>query len=143
MICPVGHFKKQVIYLHLVPAPIKEPAVVLVVEGIAGDSENPLLESCEFMFELDLVHRTIVRFVNVSFHAVKILLETAKEWQVGFLNLKLGPRSVMEENAKAAMTNDDDDTIRTKEVKFEFSLLNCIKSAHFRERICPNVGIGI
>lgn len=64
--------------LHLVPAPIKEPAVVLVVEGIAGDSENPLLESCEFKFELDLVHRTIVRLVKVSFHAVKILLETAK-----------------------------------------------------------------
>lgn len=58
--------------LHLVPAPIKEPAVVLVVEGIAGDSENPLLESCEFKFEFGLVHRTIVRFVKVSFHAVKI-----------------------------------------------------------------------
>lgn len=58
--------------LHLVPAPIKELAVMLVVEGIAGYSENPLLESCEFKFELDLVHRTIVRFVKVSFHAVKI-----------------------------------------------------------------------
>lgn len=58
--------------LHLVPAPIKELAVVLVVEGIAGDSENPLLESCEFEFEFGLVHRTIVRFVKVSFHAVKI-----------------------------------------------------------------------
>lgn len=58
--------------LHLVPAPIKEPAVVLVVEGIAGDSENPLLESCEFKFEFGLVHRTIVRLVKVSFHAVKI-----------------------------------------------------------------------
>lgn len=64
--------------LHLVPAPIKEPAVVLVVEWIAGDSENPLLESCEFKFEFGLVHRTIVRLVKVSFHAVKILLETAK-----------------------------------------------------------------
>lgn len=74
----VRHQLLNLIDLHLVPAPIKEPAVVLVVEGIAGDSENPLLESSEFMFELDLVHRTIVRFVNVSFHAVKILLETAK-----------------------------------------------------------------
>ena len=79
----VRHQFLNLIDLHLVPTPIKEPAVVLVVEGIAGDSENPLLESCEFMFELDLVHRTIVRFVNVSFHAVKILFETAKEWQVG------------------------------------------------------------
>lgn len=37
--------------LRLVPAPVQELAVVLVVEGIAGDSENPLLESCEFEFE--------------------------------------------------------------------------------------------
>lgn len=118
----VRHQLLNLIDLHLVPAPIKEPAVMLVVEGIAGDSENPLLESCEFMFELDLVHRTIIRFVNVSFHAAKILFEDAKIWQAGFLNLKPGPRSAMEENAKAAMTNDDDDIIRTKEVKFEFSL---------------------
>ena len=58
--------------LRLVPASVQELAVVLVVEGIAGDSENPLLESCEFEFEFGLVHRTIVRFVKVSFHAVKI-----------------------------------------------------------------------
>lgn len=111
----VRHQLLNLIDLHLVPAPIKEPAVVLVVEGIAGDSENPLLESCEFMSELVLVHRTIVRFVNVSFHAVKIRHEDAKEWQAGFLNLKLGPRSIMEEIAMAAMTNDDDDIIRTKD----------------------------
>ena len=74
----VRHQLLNLIDLHLVPAPIKEPAVVLVVEGIAGNSENPLLESCEFKFEFGLVHRTIVGFVNVSFHAVKILLETAK-----------------------------------------------------------------
>lgn len=79
----VRHQLLNLIDFHLVTAPIKEPAVVLVVEGIAGDSENPLLESCEFMFELDLVHRTIVRFVNVSFHAVKIRHNDAKEWQVG------------------------------------------------------------
>lgn len=54
---------------------------MLVVEGISGDSENPLLEACEFMFELGLVHRTIVRFVKVSFHAVKIWHDDAKEWQ--------------------------------------------------------------
>ena len=68
----VRHQLLNLLDLHLVPAPIKEPAVMLVVEGISGDSENPLLEACEFMFELGLVHRTIVRFVKVSFHAVKI-----------------------------------------------------------------------
>ena len=66
--------------LHLVPAAVQE-LVVLVVEGITGDVENPLLEFEEFVFELGLVHRTIVRFVNVSFHAVKIRHNDAKEWQ--------------------------------------------------------------
>lgn len=77
----VRHQLLNLIDLHLVPAPIKELAVVLVVEGIAGDVDNPLLESCEFMFELDLVHRTIVGLFCVLFHAAKIRHEDAKEWQ--------------------------------------------------------------
>ena len=78
----VQHQLLNLLDLRLVPAPIKEPAVVPVAEGIAGDSENPPLESYEFMFESGLVHRTIVRFVEDSFHASKILLETAEVWQV-------------------------------------------------------------
>ena len=80
-VAAVQHQILNLLDLHLVPAPVKEPAVVLVVEGIAGDSENPLLESCEFKFELDLVHRTIVELFCILFHAAKLRHEDAKEWR--------------------------------------------------------------
>lgn len=67
--------------LRLVPAPVQELAVVLVVEGITGDVENPLLKFDEFVFDLGLVHRTIVGLFCVLFHAAKIRHEDAKEWQ--------------------------------------------------------------
>ena len=79
----IQHQLPNLLDLRLVSAPIKELAVVPVAEGIAGDSENPPLESYEFMLESELVHRTIVRFFNDSFHAPKILLETAEVWQGG------------------------------------------------------------
>lgn len=69
-------------FLEVLEIIIVAPAEPLA-EGIAGDSENPPLESCEFMFESGLIHRTIIRFINNSFHAPKILLETAEVWQGG------------------------------------------------------------
>ena len=54
---------------------------MLVVDGIAGDVENLLLELDEFIFELDLVHRTIVGLICVLFHAAQLRHEDAKEWQ--------------------------------------------------------------
>ena len=63
--------------LRLVPAPVQELAVVLVVEGITGDVENPLLKFDEFVFDLGLVHRTIVGLFCVLFHAAKLRHEDA------------------------------------------------------------------
>ena len=54
---------------------------MLVIDGIAGNIENLLLEFDEFIFELDLVHRTIVGLFCVLFHAAKLRHEDAKEWQ--------------------------------------------------------------
>ena len=62
-------------------SPVQERAIVLVIDGIAGNVENLLLEFDEFIFELDLVHRTIVGLICVLFHAAKLRHEDAKEWQ--------------------------------------------------------------
>ena len=67
--------------LRIVFAPVQERAIVLVVDGIAGNVENLLLELDEFIFELVLVNRTIVGLICVLFHAAKIRHEDAKEWQ--------------------------------------------------------------
>ncbi|MBQ5581733.1 MAG: hypothetical protein IIU68_00085 [Bacteroidales bacterium] len=67
--------------LRIVTAPVQERAIVLVIDRIAGNVENLLLEFDEFIFELDLVHRTIVGLFCVLFHAAKIRHEDAKEWQ--------------------------------------------------------------
>ena len=67
--------------LRIVTAPVQERAIVLVIDRIAGNVENLLLEFDEFLFELDLVHRTIVGLFCVLFHAAKIRHEDAKEWQ--------------------------------------------------------------
>ena len=61
---------------------------MLVVDRIAAYVENLLLEIDEFIFELDLVHRTIVGLFCVLFHAVKIRHEDAKERQRMRLNYK-------------------------------------------------------
>ena len=67
--------------LRIVTAPVQERAIVLVIDGIASNVENLLLELDEFIFELDLVHRTIVGLFCVLFHAAKLRHEDAKEWQ--------------------------------------------------------------
>ena len=54
---------------------------MLVIDGISGNVEILLLELDELIFELDLVHRTIVGLFCVLFHAAKIRHEDAKEWQ--------------------------------------------------------------
>ena len=58
--------------LRIVPAPVREWAIGPVVDGIAGNVENLLLELDESIFELDLVHRTILGPFCVLFHAAKI-----------------------------------------------------------------------
>ena len=60
---------------------------MLVVDGIAGNVENLLLELDEFIFEPDLVHRTILGLFCVLFHAAKIRHENAKEWQCALFAL--------------------------------------------------------
>ena len=62
-------------------------AIVPVAGGIAGNVENLLLELDEFVFELDLVHRTIVGPLFFLFHAAKIRHENAKEWQCALFAL--------------------------------------------------------
>ena len=54
---------------------------MLVIDGIAGNVENLLLEFDEFVFELDLVHRTIVGLLFLLFHAAKIRHEDANNRQ--------------------------------------------------------------
>ena len=63
--------------LRIVTAPVQERAIVLVIDGIAGNVENLLLELDEFIFDLDLVHRMIVGLFCVLFHAAKIRHEDA------------------------------------------------------------------
>ena len=67
--------------LRIVPAPVQERAIVLVIDGVAYNVENLFLELDEFIFELDLVHRTIVGLFCVQFHTAKLRHEDAKEWQ--------------------------------------------------------------
>ena len=67
--------------LRIVTALVQERAIVLVIDGVAGNVKNLLLEPDEFVFELDLVHRTIVGLFCVLFHAAKLRHEDAKEWQ--------------------------------------------------------------
>ena len=52
-----------------------------VAGGIAGNVENMILDFDEFVFELDIVHRTIVGPLFPLFHAAKIRHENAEEWQ--------------------------------------------------------------
>ena len=77
----VQHHLLDRLDLRIVTAPVQERAIVLVIDGIAGNVENLLLEFDEFIFELDLVHRTIVGLFCVLFHAAKLRHEDAKEWQ--------------------------------------------------------------
>lgn len=77
----VQHHLLDRLDLRIVTAPVQERAIVLVINGIAGNVENLLLEFDEFIFELDLVHRTIVGLFCVLFHAAKLRHEDAKEWQ--------------------------------------------------------------
>ena len=68
----VQHHSLDRLDLRIVFALVQERAIVLVVDGIAGNVENLLLEFDEFIFELDHVHRTIVGLFCVLFHAAKI-----------------------------------------------------------------------
>ena len=77
----VQHHLLDRLDLRIVTAPVQERAIVLVIDGIADNVENLLLELDEFIFELDLVHRTIVGLFCVLFHAAKLRHEDAKEWQ--------------------------------------------------------------
>ena len=77
----VQHHLLDRLDLRIVTAPVQERAIVLVIDGIASNVENLLLELDEFIFELDLVHRTIVGLFCVLFHAAKLRHEDAKEWQ--------------------------------------------------------------
>ena len=52
--------------------------MVLVIDGVAGNVENMILDFDEFVFELDLVHRTIAGLLFLLFHAAKIRHENAK-----------------------------------------------------------------
>ena len=52
-------------------------AIVPVAGGIAGNVENLLLVLDEFIFESDLVHRTILGLLFLLFHAAKIRHENA------------------------------------------------------------------
>lgn len=79
----VQHHLLDRLDLRIVTAPVQERAIVLVIDGIAYNVENLLLELDEFIFELDLVHRTIVGLFCVLFHAAKLRHEDAKEWQGG------------------------------------------------------------
>lgn len=63
--------------LRIVPAPVQERAMVLVVDGVAGNVENMILDFDEFVFELDLVHRTIAGLLFLLFHAAKLRHEDA------------------------------------------------------------------
>ena len=60
---------------------------MLVIGGIAGNVENMILDFDEFVFELDLVHRTIAGLLFLLFHAAKIRYEDAKEWQCALFAL--------------------------------------------------------
>ena len=63
--------------LRIVPAPVQERAMVLVIDGVAGNVENMILDFDEFVFELDLVHRTIAGLLFLLFHAAKLRHEDA------------------------------------------------------------------
>ena len=52
-------------------------AIVPVAGGIAGNVENMILDFDEFVFELDLVHRTIAGLLFLLFHAAKLRHEDA------------------------------------------------------------------
>lgn len=64
---------------------------MLVIDGIAGNVENLLLEFDEFIFELVLVYRTILGLMFLLFHAAKIRHENAKEWQHALFALNRQP----------------------------------------------------
>lgn len=51
--------------------------MVLVIDGVAGNVENMILDFDEFVFELDLVHRTIAGLLFLLFHAAKLRHEDA------------------------------------------------------------------
>lgn len=74
---PFQHHLLDRLDLRLVSAPVQERAIVLVIDGIAGNVENMILDFDEFVFELDLVHRTIAGLLFLLFHAAKLRHEDA------------------------------------------------------------------
>lgn len=83
----VQHHFLDSLDFRFVSAPVQKGAIVLIADRIAGNVENLFLELDEFIFELDLVHRTIVGPFCILIHAVKLRHEDAKEWQCALFAL--------------------------------------------------------